>query len=253
MIRLLLIILLSASSVTRKEAGDITPAIVVEDSVAVVGAPGHGEKTSLDILEELQEWQYREAARLRAEARERELRLWVVIGFLLAIIVSTVWYFITRKVLADKLLEEEKAENERLMSIAEDLQGRLRGRGVRDTGILERLCEQYYIYEGTANLQPKVLKEVKAVIDNLRNDSGELEKAADEGGLVTKLRAQVPRLKDEDVKLFCYLVSGFSATTISTLMEKDKQYIYNRVYRLRGRIAESDAPDKELFLAAIGK
>lgn len=184
---------------------------------------------------------------------ERELRLWVVIGFLLAIIVSLVWYFISKKMLAEKQLEQEKAENERLMSIAEDLQGRLRGKGGRDMAILERLCEQYYIYDGTPNLQPKVLKEVKAVIDEIRSNTSALEEAADNDGLVSRLREQVPRLKEEDIRLFCYLVSGFSATTISTLMEKDKQYVYNRVYRLKGRIAESDAPDKETFLGAMGK
>ena len=59
--------------------------------------------------------------------------------------------------------------------------------------------------------------------------------------------------EEDDILLFCYLASGFSTTTISTLLEKDKQYIYNRVYRLRGRIADSSAPDKERFLGVIGK
>lgn len=254
MLLTVVITLLLASS-PQKEASDITPAIVRADTVAVVGAPGYGTMSSLDILEELQAWQYKEAERLRTEARERELRLWVIIGFLLAIIISIIWFFITRKVLAEKLLQEEKAENERLMSIAEDLQGRLASRGGKDTALLERLCEQYYIYEGTENLQGKVLREVKFIIEGLRNDTSGLEKELDNNcnSVMRRFREQFPRLKEDDMQLFCYLASGFSSTTISTLMEKDKQYVYNRVYRLRGRVGSSDAPDREEFLTYIGK
>ena len=256
--KLLILLLVLASACTAREAdsvAEIQPAILTAslDSNAVVGVFGNEPMTSLDVIEELQSWKAAETERLQHAARVRELRLWVVIAFLLAILVSVIWFFITRKVLNEKLLQEEKAENERLMSIAEDLQGKLstRAEKSRDTRLLERLCEQYYIYEGTDNLQPKILREVKTVIEGLRKNPKELEKTVDRDGIVTALRSQFPRLKEEDVQLFCYLASGFSTTTISTLMEKDKQYIYNRVYRLRGRISESDAPDKERFLGVI--
>lgn len=258
--KFLIIITLLASACTAREANyvdDIQPAVlsVSQDSSAVVGTMGSGPLTSVELIEEIQAWRTAEAQRLQAEARERELRLWVVIAFLLAILVSVIWYFITRKVLSEKQLQEEREENERLMSIAEDLQGKLslRAEKSRDTRLLERLCEQYYIYEGTDNLQPKILREVRSVIEGLRSNPADIEKTVDADGLVTALRTQIPRLKEDDILLFCYLASGFSTTTIFTLMEKDKQYIYNRVYRLRGRIADSSAPDKERFLGVIGK
>lgn len=257
---LVIAVLLASSCQGAREANyvdDIAPSWIVAeaDSSAMVGTLGTRPQTALDLIEEIQAWKAAEAERIVREARERELRLWVVIGFLLAITVSVIWYFITRKVLNDKQLEQQKAENERLMTIAEELQGKLASRSGRDTAILERLCEQYYIYEGTDNLQGKVLREVRSVIEGLRADTSSLEKTldADCGGLMTRFRAQMPRLKDEDIQLFCYLASGFSNTTISTLMEKDKQYIYNRVYRLRGRISASDAPDKDQFLKYISK
>ena len=63
------------------------------------------------------------------------------------------------------------------MNIAEDLQARL-SRPVSKAGlkdidrfnVLERLCEQYYVYEGTDNLQPKIPKEVKSIVEGLRSD-----------------------------------------------------------------------------------
>ena len=40
---------------------------------------------------------------------------------------------------------------------------------------------------------------------------------------------------------------------MSLLLEKDKPYIYNRIYRLKGRIGTSDSPDKDFFLEIMGK
>ncbi|MBR1872479.1 MAG: hypothetical protein IJ795_04655 [Bacteroidales bacterium] len=260
--KLLIITILIASSCAREEAvyvGYLPPAVVTDsgmsaDSAFVAeGNAALGAETSLDMIEQMRSWQEEEMLRLYNEARIRELRLWVLIGFLLAIIVSVVWYFITRKVLQEKQLQEERAENERLMNIAEDLQGKLtssRDRN-RDNALLERLCEQYYIYDGTSNLQPKILREVRQVIEEMRSNPAELEKSVNEAtdGAVTALRQALPKLKEDDIQLYCYLASGFSTTTISTLMEKDKQYIYNRVYRLRGRISET--PQKDRLLAWI--
>jgi hypothetical protein len=70
-------------------------------------------------------------------------------------------------------------------------------------------------------------------------------------GLVSRLREQMPKLKAEDVKLFIFAACGFSSTTISTILEKDKGIVYNRIWRLKGKISGADAPDKEEFLDSI--
>ena len=98
--------------------------------------------------------------------------------------------------------------------------------------------------------------EVKAIVDGLRSDpkaQKDLEKGLNEDydEVVKKLREQLPKIKEEDILLFCFSASGFSSTTISTLLEKDKPYVYNRLYRLKSRISSSDAPDKELFLSLL--
>lgn len=36
--------------------------------------------------------------------------------------------------------------------------------------ILERLCEQYYVYEDTDKFQKKIIQEVQEIVDELRND-----------------------------------------------------------------------------------
>lgn len=107
--------------------------------------------------------------------------------------------------------------------------------------ILERLCEQFYIYENSEKFQKKIIQEVREIINELRNDSKvqkELEQWLNktQEDVVSKLRASHPKLKEEDIKLFCYLQAGFTPTMISVLLRKDKSIIYNRVSRLKAKI-----------------
>ena len=179
-----------------------------------------------------------------------------------AILATLVLYFWARKVQAEKELLQQKEENDRLLSAAEELRVRLGGMvksekksgGQWDT--LDRLCEQYYIYEGTDNLQPRILKEVRSIVEGLRSDSSvqrSLEQSlnAKYPSVMTRLRAAFPSWKEEDFLLFLFTASGFSSTTISTIIEKDKPYVYNRIYRLKEKIRLSDTTDKELFLSLL--
>ena len=199
---------------------------------------------------------YEEQQRFNAMYRLRNMRLVTafIILFAMAISFALIGYIRYRRIETEKALAEEKAETEKYMTIAEELQARLRT--IARFDLLERLCEQYYVYEGTENLQGKILKEVKSVIDGLRKDSKTIKKLEvmldrNCGNLVARLREQMPKLKEEDVRLFIFAASGFSSTTISTILEKEKGIIYNRIWRLKGKISASDAPDKDDFLRSL--
>lgn len=180
-----------------------------------------------------------------------------------AILATLVLYFWARKAQLEKQLLEEREENERMMSVAEDLERRLshlkqQKKNTPSLGVdvLDRLCEQYYVYEGTDNLQPRIVKEVRTVVEGLRTDVNmqrSLEQALNEqnGGVMEKLRATFPRWKEEDFLLYLFTASGFSSTTLSTLLGKDKPYIYNHLYRLKERIKVSGSPDRALFLGCL--
>lgn len=178
-----------------------------------------------------------------------------------AILATLVLYFWAKKAQAEKQLAQMEAENERLLSAAEDLKARMASMGRKAAGdrkldTLERLCEQYYVYEGTENLHPRILKEVRSIIEGLRADpsvQGLLEQSLNESndGVMEKLRADFPKLKDEDYLLFLFVASGFSSTTISALLEKDKPYVYNHLYRLKERIKQSGTKNRELYLDTL--
>ena len=174
--------------------------------------------------------------------------------FITAVLATLVLYFWARKAQLEKQLMEEREENERLMSIAEDL----KKADKKSLDTLERLCEQYYIYEGTENLQPRILKEVRSIVEGLRSDpavrkSMEQSLNARYDGVMTKLREAFPSWKEEDYLLYMFTASGFSSTTISTLLEKDKPYVYNKIYRLKERIKQSDTTHRAQLLAVLEK
>ena len=150
-----------------------------------------------------------------------------------AVLATLVLYFWARKAQLEKQLLEEREENERIMSIAEDLQARLGAIHQRTNShklnTLDRLCEQYYIYEGTDNLQPRILKEVRSIVEGLRADEGvqkQLEQALNESSdnVMIKLRNTFPKLKQEDYLLYLFAASGFSSRYIATRIPPVRLY-----------------------------
>lgn len=190
----------------------------------------------------------------RAELQASRMKMLFLLAVMLAAATAFAGYFRAQKITAEKTLEKEKEETEKYMSLAEELRGRLKKSSRTD--VLERLCENYYVYEGTDKLKPKVLNEVKSVISGLRENPKtfrELEEILNlsHDGAVDRFKEQIPRLKEEDVRLFVFAASGLSSTAMSTLMEMEKSVVYNRIYRLKGRIAKADAADKDLFLRLL--
>lgn len=110
--------------------------------------------------------------------------------------------------------------------------------------ILSRLCEQYYVYEDSPNLQKKIVGEVMDIIDELRNDDEaqrEFESVLDANcdGVMSRFRRDFPALKEKDYKLYSYLTAGLSATTIAVLLGIEKSAVYNRISRLKRFIKEN--------------
>ena len=71
-------------------------------------------------------------------------------------------------------------------------------------------------------------------------------------GIVSKLREQLPKFKPVDITILSLIFANCSPRTICLIIDKDLGYYYNKRKRLKDRIAQSDVPDKELFLEKIG-
>ena len=182
-----------------------------------------------------------------------------LILLLIAVASTALWYIRARR----EEIRRLRSEAEETIGIAEELRARLaessrvlKGAVAGKNEILERLCEQYYIYGESDKLPSRLLKEARSAIEGLRDDPKTLEgfermvNAAHDGA-VDKLRAQLPRCKEEDVRLFILAASGLSRTAMATILEKEKGVVNNRLWRLKGRLADSDAPDKTLLLDCL--
>lgn len=230
----------------------------------------YGNRAQTQALEEAvitsqKEYMQGQAASRAEKLRSAQLKLWVLgLGALLLLAAAAAVYLLHRAQ-EKRRLEAEKAETEKYMNIAEDLQARLSSSRKRFSAekqlkfdALERLCEQYYVYEGTENFQPKILREVKSIVEGLRSDaktqqSLEAMLDRDRDGVMTRLRAEFPAWKPEDYLLYGFTAAGFSSTTISTLLRMEKSVVYNRLYRLKGRISESESPSRDFFLRCLEK
>ncbi len=98
-----------------------------------------------------------------------------------------------------------------------------------------------------------VLNEIKSLIEKLGNDEktlNELENNVNQccDNIMMKVRAELPNLSETDYRQLCYYYAGFSGKVISLLLNISLANVYMRKSRLKDRIQQSDAIDKELIL-----
>ena len=68
-------------------------------------------------------------------------------------------------------------------------------------------------------------------------------------GLVSRFRLDLPNQKEIDYLMFCYIVAGFDAKTISIILsDMSVDSVNMRKSRLKKRIINSDINDKEKYL-----
>ncbi len=228
----------------------------------VVEAGSEAELSAMRDAVSLAREDYLEAQGALAAERLRSSRLgiWALLFLLIAVASTALWYLRARR----EEIRRLHSEAEEYIATAEELRSRLsdsarvlKGTVAGKNEILERLCEQYYIYgESSDKLPSRLLKEVKTAIAGLRDDPKTMERFeravnTAHDGAVDKLRAQLPRCKEEDVRIFVLAASGLSRTAMATILEKEKGVVNNRLWRLKGRIADADLPDKELLLTCL--
>ena len=186
------------------------------------------------------------------EKLRREKRAGWTIAFLLVLLMSalsTVGYVVHRRKTEKKKIEEE----ERLIAL-EQYSFACEELGSLGLDSLDRISEAY---DSPENLRPKYLLEAyEKVTERFRKDKDFQRRFLDNvdkthENAIIRLKVQVPELSDSQILLFAYLIQGFSYTTISVLMAKKRQYIYDRRWNLVKTITDSNPTDKDFFLSCI--
>ena len=120
------------------------------------------------------------------------------------------------------------------------------------------LTEKYFQMD---NLKEKgvVFNEIKETVQSLRNNPeafSSLEKDLDRycNSIMAKLRSQVPRIKNENLKLISLFFAGIPDSTIQILLNKvSVDSLRMARSRFRKVIIASGAPDTDFFLEMLNK
>jgi hypothetical protein len=70
---------------------------------------------------------------------------------------------------------------------------------------------------------------------------------ADLDDIVSKIRSDLPKLKDDDIRFICYLIVGFDTSTISFLMDISKENVRVKKHRLREKLNGYAGPNETLY------
>ena len=70
---------------------------------------------------------------------------------------------------------------------------------------------------------------------------------ADLDDIVSKIRSDFPKLKDDDIRFICYLIVGFDTSTISFLMDISKENVSVKKHRLREKLNGYSGPNETLY------
>lgn len=90
-----------------------------------------------------------------------------------------------------------------------------------------------------------ILSEISVQYRNQSKFEGRINRDAD--NIIAKIRKDYPRYSEDDIRLICYIVAGFDATTISVLMNITSENARVKKHRIRGRLLRNSGENAELY------
>lgn len=125
----------------------------------------------------------------------------------------------------------------------------------------KRFCEIGKYYDAASSHRLESIKEkayndvissTQALFEEIASGSEGQKKFearinADLDDIVSKIRSDFPKLKDEDIRFICYLIVGFDTSTISFLMDISKENVRVKKHRLREKLNGYSGPNETLY------
>ena len=122
---------------------------------------------------------------------------------------------------------------------------------------LDNLSNEYFEKRDSNIMRTSIIKDFENEINRIKQDDSmmKLQNIVNEcrDNIIDKLETQLPKLKENDLKFITLILAGFSPRSICLLTDIKIGNYYNKWTRLKARISDSDAPDKELFLSIFSK
>lgn len=201
-------------------------------------------------------------AEYKVRTRTRELLALIV----LIILVSVILYLSIIR-----FIMRQKEEKNKLLEYAEEIRRQLEESDKNDYSKLKRkfislykarfetigtLCDQYIQSSGRTDIEKLMFRKVERLISEVRNDAAnrtafETMLDNDLDMIMTRLRTEMPKMKELDYSIFSYLIVGFDATTISRLLDMSVNNVYAHKRRIRIKIEEKQPEHSDQFLEML--
>lgn len=196
--------------------------------------------------------------------KNRTQNLVIIIFITLCIIITFAW-FVTRRI---RLYNKEKEDH---LKYAEDIKRQLEDARKEDYPELKRkyvalykskfevigaLYEQYSMSFEKKNAEKAVYEKVAELMKDFKedfDDNKNIENILNDGldNIMTKLRSEMPKLKEMDYSVFCLIAIGFDVTTISYLLNVTMNTVYIRKSRMKQNIDAENPPHKTQFMELL--
>ena len=182
-----------------------------------------------------------------------------------------IMFFIITFATINRYIVKQRLEKEKLFEYIEEIKSQLSRAQSNDYSELKRryldlyktkfetigiLSDQYIQAAGRTDIDSIILKKVEVLISEVRNDMSNriafeamLDKDLDM--IMTRLRSEMPKLKEIDYAIFSYCVVGFDSTTISRLLDMTINNVYARKHRIKVKIAEKSPEHISQFLEML--
>lgn len=122
---------------------------------------------------------------------------------------------------------------------------------------LNALSKDYLTLTNQSSPRTGIVSDFKKELDIMANpeSQAELERIVNNKhqGIITRLRNQLPKIKDQDIFFLTLIAAGVSRNAICLITKNKQANYYNKCSRLRRKIENSDSTDKQEFLDTIFK
>lgn len=120
--------------------------------------------------------------------------------------------------------------------------------------LLDKFSRMAYEAPDTASANKKIARMATEMLETISSDSDKMKKMEDYvnmhyGGIVSKLRDDVPKLSDTDIRIFVFHCLGFSMNSIALFLKVDKvTSVYDRKKRLKKKIRSIGEERASIYL-----
>lgn len=188
---------------------------------------------------------------------EQQRRIYVILLTTIVICVVAVVIYSHKKTLQQRrqienniaiIADIRKSIESQNKEIAAKLQASAKGH----FDIFDDLCNLYYEQPTDAKKQAVIYNKINNLISSFRSDAkviANIENIVNicYDNVITKAKNEMPQLREDDLRILCYIFAGFSNQAIAVFLNCEIGAVATRKSRLKSKIINANTQSRELF------